>query len=79
MNMKKKMLFVVNPGIVPSVTFVTCYEADDIGDRAETTAEKQPKSAKKNWTRAFTHLPVVMNRLVRQPLKRSTFRSRATA
>jgi len=82
MNMKTKTLYVVNPGLVPSITFVTCYETDEVGDRAELgggTPDERRESTKRSWTQAITHLPKVFDRLVRQSLKRPAFKARAAA
>ena len=82
MNMKKTTLFLVNPGIVPSVTFVTCYEADPIGAQAEIEDEAPAaasQGSKQSWTQAFIHLPKVMNRVVRQSLKRAVLKPGVTA
>ncbi len=70
MNMKTKMHFLVNPGVLPAVTFVTCYEPADEATPAQAAeqTESTVKSAKRNWTRAVSHLPKVFGRVARQTL-----------
>lgn len=74
MNQKTRMLFVINPGVFPSVTFVPSYDFNDRALEAETRAESTPvqrrESPTHNWTRAASHLPKVIRRLVPDSLWR---------
>ncbi len=70
MNMKTKLHFLVNPGVLPAVTFVTCYEPVEETTPAPANERTEPteKKAKRNWTQAVTHLPKVFGRVSRQTL-----------
>jgi hypothetical protein len=70
MNTKTNTLFVVNPGSVPSVTFVTSYESKDfrgVTDVRLKTGPLRRESFKRSWTQAVANHPKAFDRFVKLP------------
>lgn len=85
MKQKNRYVYVLNPGMIGGVAFVTGYEIDDLGAHgnsdlpAAQSVEAVRGTRNSPWTQTAVRLLEAGRRLVRQPLWRKALKPRVAA